>query len=124
MLPTYDEELAERLASERARYGNNRRFYKRAEWRHLRASVIAEFRGCCADCLERSPSVVTPATCVHHEMTVEDWPGWALSEWYVDQGGVLRRQLWPLCHECHDRRHGRQGRWFKNTKEPLTPERW
>jgi 5-methylcytosine-specific restriction endonuclease McrA len=120
----YDPELARRLQAERKHDGHNRRFYKSAQWRVLRARVLAEFHGECQDCLAKSPSRYTPATCVHHEAHVDTHPGWALSETYVGRDGKQRRNLVPLCHSCHDARHGRDPGSFIAKSKPLTEERW
>ena len=103
------------------------RFYCRASWRRLRAHVLEEFHGACADCLDKSPAEYTPAECVHHVLEVQDKPGWALTEMVPDSKGSETRNLVPLCHECHDRRHGRfagEARQREPTEPPLTPERW
>lgn len=120
----YDMALAARLARERAERGNDRRFYQRAAWARLRRRVMDEWHGACADCLAKSPARFTPATTVHHDARVERLPGWALSEWWVD-GGKVRRNLFPLCADCHEARHER-GRHAGERKPPheITPERW
>ena len=120
----YDVDLARRLATELAHDGHNRRFYKRVQWRALRASVLARYHGECQDCLAKSPARYSPATCVHHEAHVDEHPGWALSETYTDTNGIEHVNLVPLCHECHDLRHGRwQGRTHDTTRD-ITQERW
>jgi 5-methylcytosine-specific restriction protein A len=121
----YDPELARRLKAERERDGHNRKFYKSVAWRALRTRVLAEFHGECQDCLAKSPARYTPATCVHHEQHVDTHPGWALSETYTGKDGMERRNLVPLCHACHDRRHGRDpGSFAPKKSKPLTDERW
>ena len=126
MFPTYDRDLAARLTARRERDGTDKAFYDSAAWRHLRAKVLAEFHGECQDCLEMSPARYTPAAHIHHEMHVQTHPGWALSEFYVDQSGEVRRNLVPLCHDCHDRRHGRVGYRPHTSQDaqPLTDEWW
>lgn len=122
----YDVELAFRLKAERERDGHNRRFYKSLPWRMLRGRVLRKYHGECQDCLAKSPARYEPATCVHHEAHVDTCPGWALSETYTDAHGVERQNLVPLCHSCHDARHGRgPGRFTVKAKDaPVTDERW
>lgn len=120
----YDDRLAQRLASERRRNGNNRAFYKGAAWRALRAQILARYHGECVDCLAKSPAIYTPATCVHHEAHVDTYPGWALSETYIDSKGIEHANLVPLCHECHDIRHGRWQGHTHDTSRDVTEERW
>lgn len=126
MANEYDSRLADTLTRMLETDGNLHRFYCWSAWRHLRAHVLAEFHGECYDCLQRSPARYTPAECVHHVREVEDFPGWALTEYIPDGQGGTMRQLVPLCHECHDLRHGRfKGRPRDNTcTAPLTAEWW
>ena len=120
----YDAALARRLTDQREMRGHDRGFYNSAAWRMLRASVLAAAHGECQDCLDRSPARYSPATCVHHEAHVDEHPGWALSETYVDVSGIEHVNLVALCHECHNLRHGRwQGRTHDTTRD-LTQERW
>ena len=120
----YDAALARRLTDQHEMRGHDRGFYNSAAWRALRASVLSAAHGECQDCLDRSPARYSPATCVHHEAHVDEHPGWALSETYVDVNGIEHVNLVALCHECHDLRHGRwQGRTHDTTHD-LTQERW
>jgi hypothetical protein len=122
--PTYDHVLAEWIMERRERLGHDRAFYNCAEWRKLRARVLAEFHGESQWELGLSPARYVPATVVHHVMHVEDWPGWALSEWAVDECGEVIRNLMPLSHEAHDVAHGRFGRGQRHRNPPITEERW
>lgn len=124
--PIYDVRLAARLRARRERDHTDKAFYDSAAWRKLRAKVLEEFHGECQDCLAKSPAKYSPAVHVHHEAHVDTLPGWALSEWYVDRSGNVVRNLVPLCHDCHDARHGRV-RYRPGTSSdvaPLTVERW
>ena len=124
-LPEYDWELHRDLMAMRERYGNHRRFYKSAAWRRLRGKVLAEFHFESYDELRASPARYVPATCVHHDRYVDKYPGWALSEWWLDNDGTIRRNLFPLSHDAHDTRHGRCGsRARAETVNPLTDEWW
>ena len=87
MVLEYDWELHRDLLAMRERYGNHRRFYKSAAWRRLRAKVLEEFRYESQDELHASPARYVRATCVHHDRFVDKYPGWALSEWWVDDKG-------------------------------------
>ena len=101
------------------------RFYKTPEFLHLRPDVIAAAHGECEDCRAKSPSEVTPATCVHHDKPVKLFPELALSWYWIDNKGRKHKQLWALCEDCHNRRHDRFGYGpGKPVSLPLTPERW
>lgn len=108
-LSTYDRTLGDRLRRERFRDGNNRLFYARHAWRRLRDKVLAAFRWECQDCLAKSPRAYRRATNLHHVLHVREYPGFALTEFVNDGEGRRRRVLVPLCHECHQLRHGRGG---------------
>ncbi|MCD8191124.1 MAG: hypothetical protein LUD78_13080 [Clostridiales bacterium] len=100
-------------------------FYKTPEFRQLREQVLAAAHGECEDCRVKTPAVISPATEVHHDRPVKDYPELALSLYYIDSHGVKRKQLWALCEDCHNRRHGRFGYGSgKPASPPLTPERW
>lgn len=127
--PAYDWALHARLVAEMERDGDCHRFYNRSAWRRLRRRVLDESHGECWDCAHATPARFVPATCVHHQHEVEREPGWALTEWVPDGHGGLERNLWPLCHDCHDRRHGRYAglppsERFKAGPPPLTEEWW
>ncbi len=124
-VPEYDWELHRDLMAMRERYGNHRRFYKSAAWRRLRMQVLEEFRFESYDELRASPARYVRATCVHHDRYVDRWPGWALSEFWTDAEGNVRRNLFPLSHDAHDARHGRCGFASRSeTADTLTDERW
>ncbi len=124
-VPTYDTELAARLRARRERDGGDKAFYDSRAWRdHLRVKVMADHHWECQDCLAKSPARYTRAEHVHHVMHVDQYPGWAMSEWACDSRGNVIRNLVPLCHECHDRRHDRYMGVGGRAREPLTPERW
>lgn len=121
----YDWRLHRRLTSMMETSGNLHLFYCCAPWRRLRAHVLEEFHGECYDCMHMEPARYTPAECVHHVHEVESEPGWALSEYVPDEAGNPVRNLVPLCHRCHDKRHDRfMGRRRRPDVAELTPERW
>lgn len=123
-VPTYDVELAEYITDHCG--PRHKRFYDSARWLHLRARVIADAHGASLYELAQSPSRYVPATVVHHVMRVDDYPGWALSEWAVDERGRVIRNLVPLSHLGHDVAHGRfQPHGSHAPHAPmLTVERW
>lgn len=124
-VPEYDWELHRQLVAERERFGNNRRFYKRVAWKRLRAKVLQEFHFESQDELHESPARYVRATCVHHDRFIDKWPGWALSEWWVDGNGNVHRNLIPLSHDAHDARHARCGsRPKERVVDPVTQEWW
>ncbi len=126
MAPEYDWDLHRALTEMRERDGNHRRFYMAAAWRRLRAKVLAEFRYESYDELHASPARYVRATCVHHDRYVDKYPGWALSEFWCDDDGNVRRNLYPLSHEAHDARHGRCGPRVGvcDLRSPVTDEWW
>ena len=124
-VPEYDWDLHRRINALRERFGNHRRFYKSAEWRRLRSKVLEEFHFESQDELVASPARYVKATCVHHDRFVDKYPGWALSEFWIDDKENVRRNLIPLSHEAHDLRHGRYGgRPRVETIDPVTDEWW
>ena len=60
---------------------------------------------------------------VHHVMHVDEYPGWALSEFALDAEGNLIRNLIPLSHAAHDIAHGRFGKNVRS-RVALTDEMW
>ena len=123
-VPVYDWELHRRLNEMRERYGNHRRFYKSAAWRRLRARVLEEFHYESQDELRESPARYVRATCVHHDRFIDKWPGWALSEFWADDEGNVHRNLIPLSHDAHDKRHGRIGARPKERVTNAVSEEW
>ena len=99
--------------------GRAYKFYKTHEWRALRAAVLREHHSECAWCRERG--IVRRAETVHHVKHVDEFPELALSRVYRDETGE-HDNLVPLCHECHDRAHGRMQ--FAPRREQLNEERW
>jgi 5-methylcytosine-specific restriction endonuclease McrA len=93
-------------------------FYNSPQWRHLRKEVLAEHKSECQDC--KAKGYYTKADTVHHQQYVRKHPRYALSKIYIFQGKE-HINLIPLCHDCHEIRHGYRQ---KEKKEPLTEERW
>jgi 5-methylcytosine-specific restriction endonuclease McrA len=93
-------------------------FYNSKEWRHLRKEILIEYKYECQDC--KAKGIYTKANHVHHVQYVRKHPRYALSKVYIFQG-VVYINLIPLCHDCHERRHGYRQ---KDKKELLSEERW
>lgn len=93
-------------------------FYNSPAWRKLRKEVLTENKNECQDCKARG--YFTKANHVHHVQYVTKHPRLALSKTYIFQGQEYKN-LVPLCHDCHEIRHGYRQ---KEKKEPLTEERW
>lgn len=93
-------------------------FYNSKYWRRLRKEVLEEYKHECQDC--KAKGYYTEANHVHHIQYVRKHPRLALSKTYIFQGKEYIN-LVPLCHDCHEARHGYRQ---KEKKEPLTVERW
>lgn len=93
-------------------------FYTSSYWLNLRKEVLQEHKYECQDCKARG--YYTKANHVHHVQYVRKHPRFALSKTYTFQGKEYKNLI-PLCHDCHEQRHGYRQ---KEKKEPLTPERW
>jgi hypothetical protein len=98
--------------------GRLEEFYKSKEWYHLRKEVLIEYKYECQDC--KAKGFYTKADTVHHVQYVRKYPRLALSKVYIFQG-VVYINLIPLCHNCHEIRHGYRQ---KEKKKLLTEERW
>lgn len=122
--PTYDHALAEWILEQRAAKGHDRTFYNSREWRLVRALVLVAHHFESQWELGLTPSRYERATVVHHVMHVSDHPGWALSEYAIDERGEVVRNLVPLSHRGHDEAHGRFGPGQRRRVPPLTEERW
>jgi 5-methylcytosine-specific restriction endonuclease McrA len=94
------------------------KFYNSPQWRKLRKEVIAENKNECQDC--KAKGYYTKANTVHHQQYVRKHPRLALSRTYTFQGKEYIN-LVPLCHDCHEVRHGYRQ---KERKPELTQERW
>lgn len=70
-------------------------FYKEWYWRMLALRIIIEEHGECRVCKEAHK--LTRAVLVHHILYLRDRPDLAYE----------RSNLMPLCHDCHERIHGR-----------------
>lgn len=93
------------------------KFYNSPQWRKLRKEVIAENKNECQDC--KAKGYYTKANTVHHQQYVRKHPRLALSRTYTFKGKEYIN-LVPLCHDCHEQRHG----YRQREKKPVTEERW
>jgi Predicted restriction endonuclease len=93
-------------------------FYVSAYWLRLRSEVLLEYKHECQHCKEQG--YYKHADTVHHVQYVRKHPRLALSKTYIFEGKE-RRNLIPLCHNCHEEVHGYRQ---KKKKKLLTEERW
>ena len=96
------------------------KFYKSKEFVALKTEVLEEFHYECVRC--KSQNKITKAQTVHHVQYVKKHPELALSKYYTDTNGTRKRNLIPLCNDCHNAVHHRFG--YTEKKKPLTKERW
>lgn len=94
------------------------KFYNSPQWRKLRKETVEEHKNECQDC--KGKGYYAKANTVHHQQYVRRHPRLALSKTYTFKGKEYIN-LVPLCHDCHEIRHGYRQ---KEKKEPLTVERW
>ncbi len=100
--------------------GDTQPFYTSAPWRKARAKAIKYYHGECQRCRSKSPSLLTPATMVHHVKAVKTHPQYALDLFIIDEKtGQKQAQLLPLCHDCHAAVESASA-----AAEELYPERW
>lgn len=103
------------------RSGDVHPFYISTEWRRSRAKAMKYYHGECQRCKhEKTPSVLTLATMVHHVKPVKKYPQYALSLFVFNaQTGKKEAQLIPLCNDCHA---AVESKTMKATEG--YPERW
>ena len=94
-----------------------RDFYRTRRWKSIRKRVLADHHHECQDC--RARGRLTPATLVHHELPLRDYPEYALTPKLPDGTD----QLIPLCDPCHERIETERGNRSGPT-EPFTAEWW
>lgn len=75
--------------------GNLYAFYNDKYWRRLSHKIIKDAHGECQMC--KAEKRLTAATLVHHVKHLRAHPELAYA----------RENLMPLCHDCHERIHGR-----------------
>ena len=100
-------------------------FYKGRPWRRIRMRVLREFHGECQICLKKPGHPHVKATIVHHVYHLEDYPEWGLSEYVSDpKTGDRRRNLLPVCKDCHETVCHPDRLRKAEYIVPLTTERW
>ena len=96
-------------------------FYESKEWRRLRKEVLKDDKYECLYHKQRGKYAV--ANTCHHVNYLKLHPELALEKFYVDDDGVVKRQLISVCKDCHETVcHPERLRW--NIKEQLNIERW
>jgi 5-methylcytosine-specific restriction endonuclease McrA len=88
------------------------KFYSLYAWKQLRLRVLEESHWECQQCKEEGR--LSPAETVHHVQELKDRPDLALE----------RANLRPLCHECHDKAHGRIKYDSRRKQSFFTEERY
>ena len=103
------------------RSGDLHPFYISTEWRKSRTAAMKYYHGECQRCKnDKTPSILTPATMVHHVKSVKKYPQYALSLFVFNpKTGQKEAQLLPLCDACHAAVESKSG---KANEE--YPERW
>ena len=95
-------------------------FYVCPEWRHLQKEVLKEQKKECQCHKERGG--YCKANHVHHINYVRIHPELALSKWYMDGNGIIKRNLIAVCQWCHlNVCHPER---LRKAREPITVERW
>lgn len=113
--------ITEQWIRELIQQGKEYKFYKTKEWLQLRANILEKYHNECQECLKKGK--YTEARNVHHINELKDRPDLALKEYYIDSNtGEKKRNLIPLCIECHNIKHGRV---CENRYKPqLNEEKW
>lgn len=92
-------------------------FYVSRTWRRKRKEVILKHQGECQPCKRKGRH--SAADTVHHWFHLDEYPEYALEEYVLDEG-VMKKNLEPFCHECHELEHDNR----HEPVVPLTEERW
>lgn len=113
--------ITEQWIRELIQQGKEYKFYKTKEWLQLRQSILDKYHNECQECLKQGK--YTEAKNVHHINELKQRPDLALNEYYTDSmTGERKRNLIPLCVECHNIQHKRV---CKGEYRPqLNEERW
>lgn len=97
-------------------------FYNSRAWRRLAHSIMHEQHNECQVC--KSHGRYSKAIVVHHVCYLRKCPDLAYSRTYTDTEGKEHKQLIALCHDCHERIHGR-GAYKSQSKDKFTnEEKW
>ena len=109
------------LIKDCAKLGNMAGFYESKYWRRLRKEVLKDDKKECQVC--KSKGFYTKANTAHHVNYLRLHPELALEKFYVNDDGVVKRNLISVCHLCHEI-YCHPERMQKEKEEPLTIERW
>ncbi|HZK71503.1 MAG TPA: HNH endonuclease, partial [Clostridia bacterium] len=78
-----------------------RKFYESKYWRRLRKDVLNDDKWECQICKIQKHKY-TKANHVHHVNYLKLHPELALSKFYIDDDGNVKRQLISVCKNCHE----------------------
>lgn len=96
-------------------------FYHLSIWKELKLKVFKSQHFECQDCLkENRLTILQLDSPCHHERELKDFPELALSEYFIDEFGIKRRNLTALCFDCHNKRHNR----FQKKNTFINEEKW
>lgn len=112
--------ITEQWIREQISKGEEWRFYKTKQWLELKSNVMEKHHYECQECLKKGR--YTRAKVVHHINELKQRPDLALNEYYIDGKGNKKRNLIPLCQECHNIAHNRI--CSNEYKKQLNEERW
>lgn len=103
------------------------KFYHSKYFKRVKREVLREQHYECQLCKEKGKLTIVKENIkrsgvIHHIKYVRDYPGLALSKYYIDEQGKKQRQLIVLCNECHEIVHERC--CIGTRQEQLNEERW
>lgn len=93
-------------------------FYTWGPWKAVRREVLRLDKRECQHC--KAKGKYTKASTVHHVNHVKNNPEMALSIWYRDQKGTIKRNLISICHDCHEAAHG----YRKKKEKKIFTDEW
>ncbi|MDO5433334.1 HNH endonuclease [Eubacterium sp.] len=93
-------------------------FYTWGLWKAVRREALKLDKRECQHCKEKGR--YTKASTVHHVNHVKNCPELALSIWYQDPQGKIKRNLVSLCHDCHEAAHG----YRKKKEKKIFTDEW
>lgn len=97
------------------------KFYHCKYWKRKKEKVQKEFHYECPRCKENKKlTLLSRRDPVHHIKELKTFPQYALSEYFIDVDGKRKRNLIPLCFNCHNEIHNR----FNIKKSFINEEKW
>lgn len=81
------------------------KFYNSRQWRSLSKDVIEDGKNECLYCKQKG--LYKKAVLTHHYNELKKRPDLAYSRTFVDADGKVKKNLIPLCNDCHERVHKR-----------------